>query len=55
MSEGLTQQIEQAVREQARALRDAGDAPDGLDIELLARDALRELVGLGPIGPLLPR
>ncbi len=39
-----------AAREQARAMRDEGEAPDGVDLELLARDALRELVGLGPSG-----
>jgi pilus assembly protein CpaF len=49
----LSQQIERAVREQAKAMREEGEAPEGLDLELLARDALRELVGLGPIGPLL--
>jgi pilus assembly protein CpaF len=51
--ENLSQQIERAVREQAKAMREEGEAPDGIDLELLARDALRELVGLGPIGPLL--
>jgi pilus assembly protein CpaF len=49
----LSQQIERAVREQAKAMRDEGEAPEGIDLETLARDALRELVGLGPIGPLL--
>ena len=34
-------------------MREEGEAPEGTDLELLARDALRELVGLGPIGPLL--
>jgi pilus assembly protein CpaF len=49
----LSQQIERAVREQAKAMREEGEAPDGIDLELLARDALREIVGLGPLGPLL--
>jgi pilus assembly protein CpaF len=52
-SDELSQQIERAVREQAKAMRDEGEAPDTIDLELLARDALRELVGLGPLGPLL--
>jgi hypothetical protein len=30
-----------------------GEAPDGTDVEQLMRDAIRELVGLGPIGMLL--
>jgi pilus assembly protein CpaF len=51
--EALSLQIERAVREQARAMRDEGEAPEALDLELLSRDALRELVGLGPVGPLL--
>jgi pilus assembly protein CpaF len=53
LDEAVSQQVERAVREQAKAMRDEGEAPDGIDFELLARDALRELVGLGPIGPLL--
>jgi pilus assembly protein CpaF len=53
VDEGLSQQIDRAVREQAKAMREEGEAPEGIDLELLARDALRELVGLGPIGPLL--
>src|SRR6202020_1469339 len=38
---------------QAKAMRDDGEAPETVDLEVLARDALRELVGLGPLGPLL--
>jgi pilus assembly protein CpaF len=53
VSEAVSQQIDRAVREQAKAMREEGEAPEGTDLELLARDALRELVGLGPIGPLL--
>jgi pilus assembly protein CpaF len=53
VSEDVAQSMERAVRQQARAMRDDGEAPDGIDLELLAREALRELVGLGPIGPLL--
>jgi pilus assembly protein CpaF len=53
VDEALSQQIDRAVREQAKAMREEGEAPEGADLELLARDALRELVGLGPIGPLL--
>ena len=53
VDEQLTQQIDRTVREQAKAMRDEGEAPEGIDLELLVRDALREFVGLGPIGPLL--
>ncbi len=53
VSEAVSQQIDRAVREQAKSMREEGEAPEGLDLELLARDALRELVGLGSIGPLL--
>ncbi|HEY6463254.1 MAG TPA: FHA domain-containing protein [Polyangiaceae bacterium] len=53
VDEALSQQIDRVVREQAKAMREEGEAPEGTDLELLARDALRELVGLGPIGPLL--
>jgi pilus assembly protein CpaF len=34
-------------------MRDEGETPEGVDVELLVRDAVRELVGLGPVGPLL--
>lgn len=53
VSEAVSQQIDRAVREQAKSMREEGEAPEGIDLELLARDALRELVGLGSIGPLL--
>jgi len=51
--DGLAQQIERAAREQANAMRDEGDAPEGIDLDAVVRDAHRELVGLGAIGPLL--
>jgi pilus assembly protein CpaF len=53
VGESLSQQIDRTVREQAKAMHEEGEAPEGTDLELLARDALRELVGLGPVGPLL--
>jgi pilus assembly protein CpaF len=49
----LARRIDQVVTDQSNAMRDEGEAPDGVDHELLARDALRELVGLGPLGVLL--
>jgi pilus assembly protein CpaF len=53
VDDSLAQQIDRAVREQAKAMRSEGEAPDGVDLDTLARDAMREFVGLGPIGPLL--
>lgn len=49
----LSQALDRALREQAKAMREEGEAPDGIDLDILAREGLRELVGLGPIGPLL--
>ncbi len=49
----LKEQIERAAREQARGMRSDGEAPEDLDLEQLAADAVRELVALGPIGPAL--
>jgi pilus assembly protein CpaF len=51
--DALAQQIERAAREQANAMREEGDAPEGIDLDAVARDAHRELVGLGAFGPLL--
>jgi len=53
VDEAVSQEVERVVRQQAKAMRDEGEAPEGIDFELLSRDALRELVGLGPLGPLL--
>ena len=53
VDEAFTQAIERAAREQAAAMRDEGEAPEGIDLDALARDAVRELVGLGAIGALL--
>lgn len=51
--DGLAQQIEHAAREQANAMREEGEAPEEIDLDAVMRDAHRELVGLGAIGPLL--
>ncbi|MGO8997282.1 MAG: ATPase, T2SS/T4P/T4SS family [Polyangiaceae bacterium] len=53
VDEALSQSVERAAREQASAMRDEGEAPEGIDLEALARDAVRELLGLGAIGALL--
>ncbi len=51
--DALAQQIERAAREQAAAMREEGEAPQDIDLDAVMRDAHRELVGLGAIGPLL--
>lgn len=51
--ERLTQELERAAQEQAKAMRDEGAAPEGIDLEAVARDAQRELVGIGAFAPLL--
>jgi pilus assembly protein CpaF len=53
VDEPLSRLINRTVREQAKLMREDGEAPEGTDLELLTRDALRELVDLGPVGPLL--
>jgi pilus assembly protein CpaF len=49
----LRERVNDVVREQANAMRADGEVPQGVDAERLARDAVGELVGLGPLGPLL--
>lgn len=53
VSDAFAQQIERAARDQANAMREEGDAPEGIDLDAVVRDAHRELVGLGALGPLL--
>ena len=53
VDETLSQNVERAAREQASSMRDEGEAPEGIDLDALARDAVRELLGLGAIGALL--
>jgi pilus assembly protein CpaF len=53
LDDAFSQLVERTVRDQAKVMRDEGETPDGTDVELLIRDALREFVALGPVGPLL--
>jgi pilus assembly protein CpaF len=53
VDDALAQRIDAVVHDQARAMRGEGEAPETVDLEQLALDAVRELVGLGPLGPLL--
>lgn len=45
--------IERVLGEQATAMREEEGVPEGIDLEQLGKDALRELVGIGAIAPLL--
>ncbi len=49
----LSQEIDFAVRRLANAMQNEPAAPEGVDWDQLSADALRELVGLGPVGALL--
>jgi pilus assembly protein CpaF len=49
----LSLRVERAVREQASLLRQEGEIPEAIDVAALARDAQREILGFGPLGPLL--
>jgi pilus assembly protein CpaF len=51
--EALLARVERAIREQVVSLKDDGEIPADIDRDALSRDAHRELIGLGPIGPLL--
>ncbi|MFO0658287.1 MAG: ATPase, T2SS/T4P/T4SS family [Polyangiaceae bacterium] len=53
VEDSLIHRVERAVREQVVALREEGDIPGGVDTEALSRDAQRELLSLGPLGPLI--
>ncbi len=53
IDEASAQRIERAARDQAAALQRGGELPEGTDLEQLVRDALRELLGFGPIAALL--
>lgn len=49
----LVKALEHVAREQAAAMKQSGDLPDGVDAGQLAQDALAEFVSTGPLGPLL--
>ena len=49
----VVQRVEKLANEQAKSMKEDGDVPEGVDIEAVKADALRELVGLGGIGALL--
>jgi len=49
----LVARIEKLAGEQAKAMKDEGELPDGVEVDAVKNDALRELTGLGAIAPLL--
>ncbi len=51
--EALATRVERAIREQVVSLRSDAEIPPDVDAEALALDARRELLELGPLGPLL--
>jgi len=51
--QALIEKVQRTAREQADGMRDEGEAPEGVDLDVLVKDAVRELTGLGAIGPLL--
>lgn len=53
VSDAFAQEVERAARDQAKAMRDEGEAPEDFDLETLMREAHREFVGLGALAPLL--
>jgi pilus assembly protein CpaF len=53
VDEQTSARIDRTVREQASAMQSEGEAPEGTNVDQLVGDAVRELVGLGPIGALL--
>jgi pilus assembly protein CpaF len=53
VSDPLAIQLERAAQEAAAAMRKDGEAPEGVDLDAIVREAVRELVGTGPIGALL--
>ncbi len=49
----VVSKIEKLATDQAKAMKDGGEVSDGVDIEQVKADAIRELTGLGAIAPLL--
>ena len=53
MPPDVVSRIEKLAAESAKSMKDGGEVPDGVDVEVVKADAIRELTGLGGIGPLL--
>ena len=53
VGDAFAQELERTAKEQATAMRDEGEAPEGIDLDMLARDAHLELTQLGIVSTLL--
>lgn len=53
VEDSLKETIERLAGEQAKAMREEQEAPEGVDLDALAKDAVRELTGLGAITQIL--
>ncbi len=53
VADAFSQELERTAKEQAAAMRDEGEAPEGIDLDMLARDAHLELTQLGIVSTLL--
>jgi pilus assembly protein CpaF len=51
--EALVSEVEKIARDQVKAMHDEGEAPPGVDMDVLALEAIREVVGLGALAPLI--
>ncbi len=49
----VVSRIEKLAADQAKSMKEEGDVPEGVDIEAVKGDAIRELTSFGSIGPLL--
>lgn len=49
----VVSRIEKLAGDQAKSMKEEGDVPEGVDIEAVKGDAIRELTSFGSIGPLL--
>lgn len=53
LDEAFLNRLSRAIAETSRRLRESGELSARVDDAMLSRDAHRELLGLGPLGPLL--
>jgi len=49
----LATQIEQALKQRAATMKSSGEVPADVEADALVSEASREILGLGPVGPLL--
>ena len=49
----VVERVEKFAAEQAKSMKEEGEIPEGVDPDAVKGDAVRELTGLGAVGPLL--